>query len=352
MVEYDSPTRNPRFIAILAVLALFLAGVFWWIQSHQKKGGEITKTEENAPIAAVVVTKDLRAGTLINPSMVAQKELPSAQVPQAALLMTTQAVGRVTTRAISADQVLTQDSIISAGAALGPTYMLATRQMRAVTINADLIQGVAGYVKPGDHVDVIATFDKGSEASSKVILQDIEVLAVGRAPTPGVTQATNSGTPPPSEQPVTLAVTIPEAEQLMLADIRGKVRMALRPAKGGDFITSRGTTEAALSGIRGSSAVASAENGNRTDIVFHTPDLARMNHERAMGNVGVTEQTPSRGGVMTTGPSRSRTIPLPPNPTSPYSGFTGLPLAPAEHQITVVRGTKVETVTVPSAPKK
>ena len=51
--------------------------------------------------------------------------------------------------------------------------------MKAVTIRVNDVEGVGGFVLPGDHVDVVLTrqLDKGS-ATTEVVLQNTRVLAV------------------------------------------------------------------------------------------------------------------------------------------------------------------------------
>ena len=44
----------------------------------------------------------------------------------------------------------------------------------------DPVSGVAGFLRPGDHVDVIATFDAGNGQSvTRTVLQNVSLLAVG-----------------------------------------------------------------------------------------------------------------------------------------------------------------------------
>jgi pilus assembly protein CpaB len=110
---------------------------------------------------------------------------------------------------------------------------------RAVTIRVDDISGVAGFVTPGDRVDVVLTRQQQgapvqntegiaqtaapSEFASEVILADIKVLTADqnsdeRALTPGVAKA------------VTIEVSTEEAQKVALAQQIGTLYLLLRSA--------------------------------------------------------------------------------------------------------------------------
>lgn len=100
---------------------------------------------------------------------------------------------------------------------------------RAYTVRMDDVRGVAGFVLPGDKVDVLFTQDKGRNARavnlvSEVLLQNVEVLAV------------DSNDDPLSDQPklfarATLAVSVDDAKKLSVAAGLGDLSLALRGAR-------------------------------------------------------------------------------------------------------------------------
>ena len=100
---------------------------------------------------------------------------------------------------------------------------------RAYTVRMDDVRGVAGFVLPGDKVDVLFTQDKGRNARavnlvSEILLENIEVLAV------------DSNDDPLSEQPklfarATLAVSVDDAKKLSVAAGLGDLSLALRGAR-------------------------------------------------------------------------------------------------------------------------
>jgi Flp pilus assembly protein CpaB len=105
-------------------------------------------------------------------------------------------------------------------------------------------------LKPGDHVDVLATFDMGSgQTVTTTVLQNVTLLAVGSQVLPshpsentGLLPGSSSsaGAPQtgatPAPQPTTnatLMVTPAQAEALVLTAARGKIQLALRPPDDG-----------------------------------------------------------------------------------------------------------------------
>jgi pilus assembly protein CpaB len=97
--------------------------------------------------------------------------------------------------------------------------------MRAVTVPVDEVVGVAGFVKPGDKVDIIVTASGVGQTGDVAftVLEDIEVLAVAQE-----TEDKTQGKAKVSTS-VTLAVKPSDAEKLALAEKIGKLRLALRP---------------------------------------------------------------------------------------------------------------------------
>lgn len=133
-----------------------------------------------------------------------------------------------------------------AGGTGGGLAALLPPGMRAVAVRVDDVVGVAGFLHPGDSVDVIATLraDGGTGVtSSRVILQNIRVLAVGkeldvRAKGDKVVPATVA----------TLMVEPDESERLALAATQGKILLTLRSAQDVAVVATTGVSPSALLG--------------------------------------------------------------------------------------------------------
>ena len=96
--------------------------------------------------------------------------------------------------------------------------------MRAVTVRVDDVRGVAGFILPGDFVDVILIGDDFSirhEGYSETLLQHVKVLAIDQL-------VSERQEHPTVAKAVTVEVTPEEAQKLLLASNVGKLSLVLR----------------------------------------------------------------------------------------------------------------------------
>ncbi len=238
----------------VAVVCGLLAAVLSYIYLRRPSSEETTP--EVVKVSVVQALVDLPTGARLAPTLVTAVSLNETEVPKRAILagedLSKTVEGLVAVVPIKAGEVLTEDKVRRPTSDLGLAFMV-PEGMRAVTVAVDEVAGVGWLAKPGDHVDVLATFEYPEEVVlTRTILQNVEVLAIG-------TQMVVEEEPQPeaAEQPqttekaksvskqrttATLAVTPQEVQKLILADTKGKLRLALRRA--GD------ESSAALSSVR------------------------------------------------------------------------------------------------------
>jgi pilus assembly protein CpaB len=98
-----------------------------------------------------------------------------------------------------------------------------SKDKRAVTVRVDDVVGVAGFLLPGNRVDVVATRkdDRTGVVTSETILSNVKVLAVDQS------TSTNSNEPV-VVRAVTLEVTPSEGEVLLKGKAAGSIQLALR----------------------------------------------------------------------------------------------------------------------------
>ena len=127
--------------------------------------------------------------------------------------------------------------------------------------------GVAGFLEPGDRVDVIATFEVGEVTITRTVLQNIKLLALGTTATasrpkrpPAEGEEAEVEAAEEREQPnATLAVNPEQAQTLILSDARGKLRLALRPKFEEQYIALGATDTADVIGEEFEEAIAAQE---------------------------------------------------------------------------------------------
>jgi pilus assembly protein CpaB len=184
-----------------------------------------------APAPAITTTVTVVAAksaipprTKITQDLVYIKEVPEEAAHPKVVRDMTDILGLITKYEILEGEQILMDRLYLEDERIGLVTSV-PRDMRAVTVPVDEVVGVAGFVKPGDRVDIIVTAggvgDTGDVAFTA--LEDIEVLAVAQE-----TEDKSQGKAKVSTS-VTLAVKPSEAEKLALAEKIGKLRLALRP---------------------------------------------------------------------------------------------------------------------------
>jgi len=218
--------RRNITIAIAAILALGVGLVVY---------GVLTAPHKAVPLPRNVVVAAMRipAHARIVPEMLTVVQKPPDQVDPSALTDPSQALGQIAMADIAqASPILPAD--VAAPPTPAPEVLHVANGMRAVTIPIDQVKGVAGLLRPGDHVDVIAVPPRSTQPPEAfTIIRDSKVLAVG-------TEVANPPEPVPASpgaQPTpvpvvpttaTLQVTPAQADLLTSADINATLRLALR----------------------------------------------------------------------------------------------------------------------------
>ena len=173
--------------------------------------------------AKTTITKD----SCINADQLKVENLPSKFVHPAALHDIKEVVGKTATvQVVAGEEILGQKLLSASEKAKSLSYAI-PESKRAVSVPVNNISGVSGFIKVGDRVDVIATLDipvVNSQSISFCVLtlQDIQVLALGE--NPEFVDKKNQT----AKNTITLAVSMQEAQPLILASERGNIRLLLR----------------------------------------------------------------------------------------------------------------------------
>lgn len=169
----------------------------------------------------VVAARDVDPGMLLTQASLQTVAWPSASVPKGALTDEKLAVGRVASTAIFAGEPILEVKLAQVGATGGLSAVLAAGK-RAISIQANEIVGVAGYVHPGSRVDIMVNTREGQERQiSKIILTNLLVLAAAQ-------DDKRDQTKPKVVSTVTLEVDPQQAEIVDLARSIGSLSLVLR----------------------------------------------------------------------------------------------------------------------------
>jgi pilus assembly protein CpaB len=173
----------------------------------------------------VVASANLSLGRQLRREDLATLDWPAAAAPEGAFEDPQAIVDRGLIVSVVKNEPILPAKLASkeAGAGLPP---IIPPGKRAMSVRVNEVIGVAGYVLPGTRVDVVATANPSSRSediTTKVVLQNVEVLAAGTR----LEQDTPDGKPM-QVTVVTLLVTPDESERLTLASTEGKIQLALR----------------------------------------------------------------------------------------------------------------------------
>lgn len=233
---------NKRFIGVLMfafVVASFASLLLYRLMSNRPQ----TTKAAASTTKIVVATRDLELGTVLREEDLRLEDWPS-EVPLGAAAKTADLVGRgVITKVIAKEPIL--DSRLAPAGAGGGFSAIIPKGMRAVAVPVNEVVGVAGFVVPGMHVDVlISGAPPNSPASlgtlTKTLLQNLEVLSSGQD------FKRDPEGKPISVQVVNLLVTPEQAEQLSLASHQTTIQLVLRNPLDRDVSTTTGTAVASL----------------------------------------------------------------------------------------------------------
>jgi pilus assembly protein CpaB len=206
-----------------------------------------TRTKKvSAPLGQVVVAEmDIHPGTALTGRMLRVATWPRDIIPPMAVANLKQLEGRVANIPITKGEPILFTKLAPRGTAAGLGGLLA-KDMLAVTVKTDAVSGVAGFINPGDRVDVLVEMPspggKNQEHFSRIILQNLKVLSRGQV------WDQNTEKKKPKEVPtVTLEVTPDQAEMLNLASFQGRIRLALRNQLNQAYFPTRGVVTSQLS---------------------------------------------------------------------------------------------------------
>ncbi len=231
--------RTSSLIILVVAVVMGGAAAFLtraWLQS------QVAPEAEHGTI--VVATAPLPFGMTITDDKLAEIPWAASTLPQGAFATKRDLVKdgrRVVLTAIERNEPVLRSKITAPGQR-GSLSSILEEGKRAVTVRVDDVRGVAGFILPGDKVDIALIREASGQSYSDLILQQVKVLAVD--------QLVNERTEQPTvAKAVTLEVSAEEAQKVLLATNIGKLSLILRQAGQGSVEEVRRITERDLARI-------------------------------------------------------------------------------------------------------
>jgi pilus assembly protein CpaB len=204
------------FAVLFGLLAVFLAQI-WLNNQADERLKSIDAQRKAAPPARsiVVASKPLRFGDELTSAALREMPWPDNALPAGAFgkIADLTSGKRVVLMPLDTNEAVLASKITGPGQRATLSAMLSDG-MKAVTIRVNDVEGVAGFVLPGDRVDILLTrAGEKNNAVNDVVIQDVRVLAVDqladqKADKPSVVKAVTIEVDPTEGQKVALAATV------------------------------------------------------------------------------------------------------------------------------------------------
>lgn len=223
------------FAVVFGLLAVFVAQT--WL-NHQAELRLKTMEPPKPAVATrtvVVASVPLRFGMQLSTQNLREVPWPQDAVPNGTFASIKDALSggkRIVLAATEVNEPVLHSKITGPGQRATLSAVI-DPGLRAVTVRVNDVEGVAGFVLPGDRVDVLMTrqVDKGT-GNTDVVLQHVKVLAVDQL-------ADDSTDKPALAKAVTLEVDTIGASKLSLASSIGSLSLSLRKAGEAEYQDTR-----------------------------------------------------------------------------------------------------------------
>lgn len=216
--------QRTLIVLVVAVLAAGIAayGVYSAVQSMPVREVEV------GSVPVVVASQPIPIGTRLTTDQLRVVAWPARNPVPGAFTDPTQAVDRGVIATLAENEPVTAYKVAGpeSGSGLPPVI---PEGMRAMSIRVNDIVGVAGFVMPGTHVDVVLAVNNpgaghGNEPMARTVVSNVLVLTAG---TRFDQQESKNGQAQRSSV-VTLAVLPEDGERIALASTQGDLSLALR----------------------------------------------------------------------------------------------------------------------------
>ena len=277
---------NSKRILISLSLALVVSVLCTWLVS--RKLTVPPPTVQKQPDARYATpSRALHAGEILQSNDIELVAWPSSDPLDGAFSQPAEVIGREVLFPLAKGQPILERDLSAAGSDTGLASKIPDG-MRAIALHSDEVVGVAGFLVPGSHLDVLVTYhsDISPEPVTATVLQNAIVLAAGHQLEPDPEGKTSDVTV------VTLLLTPEQAERAVLASTQGAIHFVLR---NGADISRGGDTPMMLSQLTGQ-APAAAHIVSRSAEPATAAAPKQHEIETILGGSGDTQPTGTPNG--------------------------------------------------------
>jgi pilus assembly protein CpaB len=212
-------------LGLAVVVTMYVMGIVNQSQEQLQRERAIQEQKAKATVKVVYATKNIEEGEIIPQEALEERDVEAAKAPVDAFNSVNAVVGQQAAYPVPAGTIVSNHAIKPMAVQTGFEGKI-KEGMRALTFGVDTNSGVAGFIAPGSHVDVVAITGSGADTKAAPVMSDVEVIAVGTTyqKAPGSTTANPAGS-------VTVAVTPEDAIKMIRSVTAAKLYLTLRNDK-------------------------------------------------------------------------------------------------------------------------
>lgn len=171
----------------------------------------------------VCVSRDVPAGVALAASDLTLSDWPATVPLPGAFKKIEDVAGRPVIYPLDKGEPVIARELGTPGSGIGLSVKIPPG-MRATSVRSNEVTGVAGFLFPGSHVDVLATFNiaGNTDPVTETLLQNVEVLTAGEQVEP------DPAGKPQTVNVVTLLLSPEDSEKLLMASSQSTLQFVLR----------------------------------------------------------------------------------------------------------------------------
>ncbi|WP_432473203.1 Flp pilus assembly protein CpaB [Amphritea sp. HPY] len=210
-----------RTILLIIISGLLAVSAAWvansWLQKQNRPAQQVEVVETNQVMTAALT---IPYGQKVEPQHLKAVEVPVSFMPKGSAQTPEELIGKIAQAEILEGEILMNARFAEhlEGSTLAS---LITPTMRAITVRVNDVVGVAGFLLPGNRVDILASRIQKKRAYTRTLLTDLKILAVDQ-------KATTNEKDPVIVRAVTLEVSPQQAEIIVKARGEGPIQLSLR----------------------------------------------------------------------------------------------------------------------------
>jgi pilus assembly protein CpaB len=212
---------NAKRLTTALIIALLVSGLFtFWLGKRISSSNHAPRPSKRLYVGAA---RALEAGELLKPENLQMVDWPTSIGLVGGFAKINDVAGRTVLYPLAKGEPILDRHLAAPGAGIGLTANIPPG-MRAISVRSDEVVGVAGFLLPGTHVDMLVTYhsDKAPDPLTATVLQDVEILATGQQMHP------DPEGKPTTVNVVTLLLKPEDAERVVLATSLGAIHFVLR----------------------------------------------------------------------------------------------------------------------------